>query len=135
MVSRRGTPGSVYLSRVVTASSTPPSHTTRTARLRTLLAKPGVLLGPAAYDGISAKLTEEAGFDFGFMSGFSVAAARLGLPDTGLVSYGEMVEQGRQMVEATNCIPLIGDGDTGGGNAMNVKRTVRGYSAAGLSGT
>ena len=68
------------------------------------------------------------------MSGFSVAAARLGLPDTGLVSYGEMVEQGRQMIEATKDIPLIGDGDTGGGNAMNVKRTVKGYAAAGFSG-
>ena len=55
------------------------------------------------------------------MSGFSVAAARLGLPDTGLVSYGEMVEQGRQMIEATKDIPLIGDGDTGGGNAMNTR--------------
>lgn len=120
---------------VVTASSTPnPNQATRTARLRTLLDRPGVLLGPAAYDGISAKLTEEAGFDFGFMSGFSVAAARLGLPDTGLVSYGEMVEQGRQMVEATSHIPLIGDGDTGGGNAMNVKRTVLGYQRAGFAG-
>ena len=99
------------------------------------MAQPNILLGPAAYDGISAKLTEDAGFDFGFMSGFSVAAARLGLPDTGLVSYGEMVEQGRQMIEATKHMPLIGDGDTGGGNSMNVKRTVRGYAAAGFSGT
>ena len=133
---RRDAPRRVCRTRVICGSSTPsPSNTTRTARLRTLLARPGILLGPAAYDGISAKLTEEAGFDFGFMSGFSVAAARLGLPDTGLVSYGEMVEQGRQMVEATSRIPLIGDGDTGGGNAMNVKRTVWGYSRAGLSGT
>lgn len=136
--SRRGTLRRVCHARVVSGPSTFPSeetnNDTRTSRLRGLLAKPGILLGPAAYDGISAKLTEEAGFDFGFMSGFSVAAARLGLPDTGLVSYGEMVEQGRHMVEATSRIPLIGDGDTGGGNAMNVKRTVWGYSRAGLSG-
>jgi 2-methylisocitrate lyase-like PEP mutase family enzyme len=92
------------------------------------------LLGPAAYDGISAKLTERAGFDFAFMSGFCVAGARLGLPDTGLLSYGEMVEQGRQMIEATSSMPIIGDGDTGHGNAMNVKRTVKGYAAAGFSG-
>lgn len=106
----------------------------RTERLRKLLDGQGILLGPAAYDGISAKLTESAGFDFGFMSGFSVAGARLGLPDTGLVSYGEMVEQGRQMIEATSSMPLIGDGDTGHGNAMNVIRTVRGYAHAGFSG-
>ncbi len=108
--------------------------TPRTETLRKLLDRPGILLGPAAYDGISAKLTESAGFDFGFMSGFSVAGARLGLPDTGLVSYGEMVEQGRQMIEATSTMPLIGDGDTGHGNAMNVIRTVQGYAHAGFSG-
>ena len=119
---------------VCLASNSTDSTNPRTSRLRTLLARPGILLGPAAYDGLSAKLTEDAGFDFGFMSGFSVAGARLGLPDTGLVSYGEMVEQGRQMVEATSHMPLIGDGDTGGGNAMNVKRTVKGYAAAGFSG-
>ena len=108
--------------------------TPRTKTLRELLARKGLLLGPAAYDGISAKLTERAGFDFAFMSGFCVAGARLGLPDTGLVSYGEMVEQGRQMIEATSSMPIIGDGDTGHGNAMNVKRTVKGYAAAGFSG-
>ena len=68
------------------------------------------------------------------MSGFSVAAARLGKPDTGLLSYYEMLEQGRCMHEATGGIPIIGDGDTGYGNAMNVKRTVLGYSAAGFAG-
>eukprot|EP00890_Picochlorum_soloecismus_P005162 jgi/Picsp_1/5647/NSC_03006-R1_-dimethylmalate lyase-like len=111
------------------------SYTTpRTKTLRELLDRKGLLIGPAAYDGISAKLTEKAGFDFAFMSGFCVAGARLGLPDTGLLSYGEMVEQGRQMVEATSTMPIIGDGDTGHGNAMNVKRTVKGYAAAGFSG-
>lgn len=108
--------------------------TPRTETLRKLLDQPGIYLGPACYDGISAKLTESAGFDFGFMSGFSVAGGRLGLPDTGLVSYGEMVEQGRQMIEATSTMPLIGDGDTGHGNAMNVIRTVQGYAHAGFSG-
>lgn len=106
----------------------------RTETLRKLLNRDGILLGPAAYDGISAKLTESAGFDFAFMSGFSVAGARLGLPDTGLVSYGEMIDQGRQMIEATSSMPLIGDGDTGHGNAMNVIRTVQGYAHAGFSG-
>lgn len=109
----------------------------RTERLRQLLDgqdSNGLLLGPAAYDGISAKLAEEANFDFLFMSGFSVAAARLGKPDTGLVCYSEMLEQGRQMIEATRTIPIIGDADTGYGNAMNVIRTVQGYASAGFSG-
>jgi len=106
----------------------------RTAALRKLLSKPGLLLGPAAYDGISARLTEESGFDFAFMSGFSVAGGRLAKPDTGLLSFAEMLDQGRCMHEATRSIPIIGDGDTGYGNAMNVKRTVSQYAAAGFAG-
>jgi 2-methylisocitrate lyase-like PEP mutase family enzyme len=65
------------------------------------------------------------------MSGFAVSAARLGLPDTGLISYGEMLEQGRNICNAVS-IPVIGDGDTGYGNALNVKRTVSGYAQAGF---
>lgn len=106
----------------------------RVAALRGLLARPGLLLGPAAYDGMSARLTELAGFDFAFMSGFSVSAARLAKPDAGLLSYTEMLDQGRCMHEATRSIPIIGDADTGYGNAMNVKRTVQGYAAAGFAG-
>ena len=90
--------------------------------------------GPACYDGLSARLIERAGFDFGFMSGFSVSAARLGAPDTGLLSYGEMVDAARCVAEAAPRLPIIGDGDTGYGNALNVRRTVGGYAAAGLAG-
>jgi 2-methylisocitrate lyase-like PEP mutase family enzyme len=54
-----------------------------------------------------------AGFDFAFMSGFCTSAARLGAPDAGLLSYGEMVDQGRYVNEATSHLPIIGDGDTG----------------------
>ena len=57
------------------------------------------------------------------MSGFAVSATRLGAPDTGLISYGEMVEQGRDICAAVR-IPVIGDADTGYGNALNVKRTL-----------
>ncbi|MDH4321158.1 MAG: isocitrate lyase/PEP mutase family protein, partial [Desulfobulbaceae bacterium] len=81
----------------------------------------------------SAGLIEAAGFPLTFMSGFAVAAARLGLPDTGLISYGEMIEQGLAICSRVQ-IPVIGDGDTGYGNAMNVKRTVRGYRQAGFAG-
>jgi 2-methylisocitrate lyase-like PEP mutase family enzyme len=66
------------------------------------------------------------------MSGFAVSAARIGAPDTGLISYAEMVDQGRNICGAVS-IPVIGDGDTGYGNAMNVKRTVRGYADAGFA--
>ncbi|KAI3952480.1 hypothetical protein MKW92_035550 [Papaver armeniacum] len=101
--------------------------------LRNLLESPGVHQGPACYDGLSAKLVENAGFDFCFTSGFSISAARLGLPDVGLISYGEMVDQGRQITEAVS-IPVIGDGDNGYGNGMNVKRTVKGFIKAGFAG-
>lgn len=65
--------------------------------------------------------------------GFSISAARLALPDTGFISYGEMVDQGQQITQAVS-IPVIGDGDNGYGNAMNVKRTVKGYIKAGFAG-
>lgn len=101
-------------------------------QLRALLNQPGLLLMPGCHDAISAKLVEQAGFPVAFMSGFAVSAARLGLPDTGLISYGEMVEQGRNICGAVS-IPLIGDGDTGFGNPLNVKRTVEGYARAGFA--
>ncbi len=101
-------------------------------RLRTLLAEPGLLVAPACFDALSARLVERAGFPITFMSGFAVAGARLGLPDTGLISYAEMVDQGRNICSAVS-IPVIGDGDTGYGNALNVKRTVQGYAGAGFA--
>ncbi|MEE9522400.1 MAG: isocitrate lyase/PEP mutase family protein [candidate division NC10 bacterium] len=101
-------------------------------RLRELLARPGLLLMVGCYDALSAKLVERAGFPLTFMSGFSVSAARLGLPDTGLLSYGESVEQARSICAAVS-IPVLGDGDTGYGNPINVKRTVRGYADAGMA--
>lgn len=101
-------------------------------QLRALLAQPGLLLMPGCHDAISARLIEEAGFPLAFMSGFAVSAARLGLPDTGLISYGEMVDQGRHLCSAVS-IPIIGDGDTGFGNPLNVKRTVQGYAQAGFA--
>jgi 2-methylisocitrate lyase-like PEP mutase family enzyme len=103
------------------------------AQLTKLLRRPGLLLMPCCFDALSAKLIQQAGFALTFMSGFTVSATHLALPDTGLVSYGEMVSQGRNICESV-AIPVIGDGDTGYGNAMNVKRTVRGYARAGFAG-
>ena len=105
----------------------------RTQKLRQLLAGSGLLRMPCCFDGLSAHLVEAAGFPLTFMSGFAVSAARLGLPDTGLISYGEMVDQGTNICSRVS-IPVIGDGDTGYGNAVNVKRTVRGYRQAGFAG-
>lgn len=68
-----------------------------------------------------------------FVTGFSISAARLALPDTGFISYGEMLDQG-QLITQSVSIPVIGDGDNGYGNAMNVKRTVKGYIRAGFAG-
>ncbi|HEY5598520.1 MAG TPA: isocitrate lyase/PEP mutase family protein [Kiloniellales bacterium] len=103
------------------------------ARLRTMLgAREDILVMPCCFDALSARLIEAAGFPLTFMSGFAVSAARLGLPDAGLISYGEMIDQGRNICGAVN-IPVIGDGDTGYGNAVNVKRSVRGYADAGFA--
>ncbi|CAI5469363.1 unnamed protein product [Closterium sp. Yama58-4] len=106
----------------------------KVAVLRELLTSPGIKCAPACHDGLSARLTEAAGFKLAFMSGFAVSATRAGLPDTGLLSYGEMVEAGRLIASAAPGIPVIGDGDTGYGNAVNVRRTVRGYREAGMAG-
>ncbi len=103
-----------------------------TQQLTKLLQAPGILQMPCCYDALSAKLVEQAGFPLTFMSGFAVSATRLALPDTGLISYSEMVEQGRNICGAVS-IPVIGDADTGYGNAVNVKRTIQGYASAGFA--
>ena len=102
-------------------------------RLRALIAETdGPLVMPCCFDGLSAHLIEAAGFPLTFMSGYAVSAARLGLPDAGLISYGEIVDQGRNICAAVS-IPVIGDADTGYGNAVNVKRSVRGYAQGGFA--
>jgi 2-methylisocitrate lyase-like PEP mutase family enzyme len=101
-------------------------------RLRELLVAPGLEPMPCCFDALSARLVEQAGFRLTFMSGFAVSAARLGLPDAGLISYAEMRDQGRDLCAAVS-IPVIGDADTGYGNPVNVRRTVSGYAGAGFA--
>ncbi len=101
-------------------------------KLRRMLRNSAIIPMAACYDALSARLVESAGFAATFMSGFGVAATRLGLPDTGLISYGEMLDQGRNICQAVS-MPVIGDGDTGFGNEMNVRRTVEGYHQAGFA--
>lgn len=116
-----------------TPPSTPPtSRATPASRLRARLAVADCIVMPCCFDALSARLVEMAGFPLTFMSGFAVSAARLGLPDTGLISYAEMLDQGRNICAAVD-IPVIGDGDTGYGNPLNVKRTVAGYAQAGFA--
>jgi 2-methylisocitrate lyase-like PEP mutase family enzyme len=117
---------------MTTPVSTTPVSTTPARALRALLDRGRLLVMPCCYDALSATMIERAGFPLTFMSGFAVSATRLALPDTGLISYGEMVDQGRAICSAV-AIPVIGDGDTGYGNALNVKRTVRGYAEAGFA--
>ncbi len=101
--------------------------------LRKILDKKGIVIMPGCFDALSAKLIERAGIELGFMSGFSVSSTKLGMPDTGLISFAEMLEQVKNISNATN-IPIIFDGDTGYGNSVNVFRTVRGYADAGAAG-
>ncbi|XP_023640632.1 uncharacterized protein LOC17889256 isoform X2 [Capsella rubella] len=102
-------------------------------KLREIMQSPGVLQGPCCFNALSAKLIERAGFPYCITSGFSISTARLGLPDKGLISYGEMIDQGQQITLSVS-IPVIGDGGNGYGSAMNVKRTVKGYIKAGFAG-
>jgi 2-methylisocitrate lyase-like PEP mutase family enzyme len=106
-------------------------------RLRGLLAQGNLLQMPCCYDALSARLIEQAGFPLTFVSGFGAAAAR-GLPDTGLMSFGEMRDTMCSIAEALEAtprkIPCIGDGDTGYGNSVNAKRTVAAYAQAGMAG-
>jgi len=102
-------------------------------RLREVLVAPGLEVMPGCFDALSAKLVADAGFKVTFMSGFAVSAARLGLPDTGLISFAEMLDSLRNCVSGAARIPLIGDGDTGYGNALNVQRTVAEYARAGAA--
>lgn len=103
------------------------------SELKRLLQGGEILPVPTCFDALSARLAQQAGFAVGFMSGSHVAATRLGVPDTGLISFGEMVDQLRNICAAVPGVPMIGDGDTGYGNAVNVRRTIAEYARAGAA--
>jgi 2-methylisocitrate lyase-like PEP mutase family enzyme len=103
------------------------------AALRSLLTGPAPLLAPGAYDGLSARLVEQAGFDAVYMTGFGTTASLIGRPDVGLLTGSEMVDNARRIVSAVE-VPVIADADTGYGNALNVLRTVQLYEQAGVAG-
>lgn len=87
---------------------------------------------PGAYDALSARLVERAGFPAVYMTGFGATAARLGQPDIGLLTQTEMTTHARDMVRAV-AIPVIADADTGYGGPSNIERTVREYIQAGVA--
>ncbi|HZC04692.1 MAG TPA: isocitrate lyase/PEP mutase family protein [Ktedonobacterales bacterium] len=102
------------------------------AMLRELLARPAPTLAPGAFDALSARVVESAGFDAVYMTGFGSSASLLGQPDVGLLTETEMMENARRMAQAIS-VPLIADADTGYGNPLNVIRTVRDYERAGIA--
>ena len=109
-----------------------PTGTDDRPSLRQRFAADETVLAPGCYDALGARLIEEAGFPAAYMTGFGSAASRLGRPDVGLLTLGEMVDNARRIVQAVE-IPVIADADTGYGNAINVIRTVREYEAAGVA--
>ena len=101
-------------------------------QLRKLLAGPEIIVAPGAFDGISARLVEAAGFPAIYITGAGVASSRLGCPDIGLITMNEILETARHIVRNSS-IPVICDIDTGYGNQLNVIRTVQEFEQAGLA--
>jgi 2-methylisocitrate lyase-like PEP mutase family enzyme len=103
------------------------------ARMRELLAQPGIVRSLGAHDVFTALIVERAGFETVFIGGFGTSASLLGLPDLNFLSASEMSDAIRRMA-ARLTIPIIADGDTGHGDLHNVRRTVELFEAAGASG-
>jgi len=99
--------------------------------LRQLLKRDKLLVAPGCFDGLSARLVEEAGFEAAYLSGGAVARS-MGIPDIGLVTLSESIDRAAQVV-ATVKIPIIADADTGYGNAVNLVRPVREFERAGVA--
>jgi len=102
-------------------------------KLRELLHKPGIIVMPGAYDALSARIIEMSGFEASVHTGYGTAASLLAQPDVGLVNFREMCDRVRYVARAVQ-IPVLADGDTGYGNAINVYRTVKEYIWAGAAG-
>lgn len=107
------------------------------SRLRTMMLEASqdptkILAHACSYDGLSSRLVEEAGFPMVFLAGYAVSSA-YGLPDTGYIAMQEVCDKIQEVVRQTT-VPVMADGDTGYGSAMNVKRTVQSYAEAGAAG-
>ena len=101
-------------------------------RLAELLRAQEPILAPGAYDALTARLIEQAGFPAVYMTGFGTSASLLGRPDVGLLTMSQMVDNARRIAQAVD-VPVIADADTGYGNPLNVIRAVQEYELAGVS--
>jgi len=105
---------------------------TKAQKLKELLASGTAPLAIGIYDGISARIAQEAGFEVALMSGYGVSASVLGMPDYGMLTMTEMCTMVRNLTKIID-MPLVADGDTGYGNPLNVRRTVMEYEEAGAA--
>ena len=103
-----------------------------TKTLRRLISEPGVIIAPGVADALNARLVAAEGFKAIYMTGGGTSAVRLGMPDVGLLTMTEMVDNAGRIAEASG-LPVISDADTGYGNPLNVRRTVRSYERAGVA--
>ena len=104
-----------------------------TARLRKLLSGSGCVIAPGVADALAARLVARAEFEAVYMTGFGTSLTRLGMPDVGLLTATEMVDNAGRIVDASG-LPVIADADTGYGNPINTRRTIRDYEKAGVAG-
>lgn len=102
------------------------------AKLRQLLQEPGIIMAPGAYDCLTARIIEQAGFPAVYMTGAGTSVARLGFPDLALATMTEMTANAAD-IAASVSLPVIADADTGYGGVLNVRRTVRRYEQAGVA--
>ena len=100
-------------------------------RIRRLMERPGIIMAPGAYDALTARLIEDAGFSVVYATGAGISNTQLGLADKGLLSFGEILHQVTRIVYATD-LPVIADADTGYGGPANVVRTVLELGRAGV---
>ena len=103
-----------------------------TTQFRRLLNQPGIIMAPGAYDCLTAKLIETAGFPAVYMTGAGTSVARLGYPDLALATMTEMRDNAASIASIVD-IPVIADADTGYGGILNVRRTVRQYERSGVA--
>ncbi|MFC6151074.1 MULTISPECIES: isocitrate lyase/PEP mutase family protein [Mumia] len=103
-------------------------------RLRALLAGDDVVHLPGVYDAVTARLAVRAGAQAACLSGAVASAVGLGLPDLGFVHGSQIADRARQVVPSLDGVPLLADADTGYGNALQARRTVLDYAAAGIAG-
>jgi 2-methylisocitrate lyase-like PEP mutase family enzyme len=103
------------------------------AAMKALLDEPGLQIMPGCGDGIGGRLIEEAGFRTGFISGSSIAATRLAMPDMDLLTFPEMADAVEMVIAAAPKVLWLADGDTGYGNALAVQKTIRAYARRGAA--